>query len=88
MYQYFVEPDTDGRPFSRINRNIIYQRAKQVNDTTPFGTQLNVYGEGYEWMNHSIAALDSHNLDMNPRVKMEVKIVRNLMIVLFLMFQQ
>ena len=69
MYQYFVEPDTDGRPFSRINRNIIYQRAKQVNDTTPFGTQLNVYGEGYEWMNHSIAALDSHNLDMNPRVK-------------------
>ncbi|MDA8693214.1 FMN-binding glutamate synthase family protein [Saprospiraceae bacterium] len=69
VYQYFVEPDTDGRPFSRLDRNIVYQRAKKVNDTTPFGTQLKVYNEGYEWMNHSIAALDSHNLDANPRVK-------------------
>jgi len=69
LYQYFIEPDTEGRPFSRIDRNIIYQRAKLVNDTTPFGTQLNVYKEGYEWMNHSIAALDPHNLDSHPRVK-------------------
>ena len=51
LYQYFVEPDTDGRPFSRLDRNIVYQRAKKVNDTTPFGTQLKVYDEGYEWMN-------------------------------------
>jgi len=69
LYQYFVEPDTDGRPFSRIKRNIVYQRAKAVNDTAPFGTQLNVYNEGYEWMNHSIAALDPHKLDEHPRVK-------------------
>ena len=69
VYQYFVEPDTDGRPFSRLDRNIVYQRAKAVNDTTPFGTQLKVYDEGYEWMNHSIAALDSHNLESHPRVK-------------------
>ena len=68
LYQYFIESDTDGRPFSRIKRNIVYQRAKQVNDTTPFGTQLNVYNEGYEWMNHSIGALDPHNLDQHPRV--------------------
>ena len=68
LYQYFIEPDTDGRPFSRIKRNIVYQRAKQVNDTTPFGTQLNVYDEGYEWMNHSIGALDPHKLDQHPRV--------------------
>jgi len=68
LYQYFVEPDTDGRPFSRINRNIVYQRAKAVNDTAPFGTQLNVYKEGYEWMNHSIAALDPHSLNEHPRV--------------------
>ena len=68
LYQYFVEPDTDGRPFSRIKRNIVYQRAKAVNDTAPFGTQLNVYEEGYEWMNHSIAALDAHDLDPHPRV--------------------
>ena len=68
MYQYFVESDTDGRPFSRIFRDIVYQRAKNVRDTSPFGTQLDVYAEGYEWMNHSIAALDHHDIDSNPRV--------------------
>lgn len=68
LYQYFIEPDTDGRPFSRLKRNIIYQRAKGTNSTTPFGTQRNVYEEGYEWMNHSIAPLDSHNMEHHPRV--------------------
>lgn len=68
IYQYFVESDTDGRPFSRLNRNIIYQRAKKVTDTTPFGTQLDVYEEGYEWMAHSIAALDGKSLNHDPRV--------------------
>ena len=68
VYQYFVEPDTEGKPFSRLNRNVVYQRAKKVNDTTPFGTQLEVYNEGYEWMNHSIAALDGHDLNQDPRV--------------------
>lgn len=67
LYQYFVEPDTDGRPFSRLTRNIIYQRAKGTNDTTPFGTQNNVYDEGYEWLNHSINPLDAHELDQHPR---------------------
>ena len=69
IYQYFIEPDYDGRPFSRIFRSIIYQRAKDELDTAPFGTQFDVYAEGYEWMNHSIAALDSHTLDQDPRVK-------------------
>jgi len=67
LYQYFIEPDTDGRPFSRLHRNIIYQRAKDTNDTTPFGTQLNVYQEGYEWMNHSIGAKDFANINHDPR---------------------
>ncbi len=68
VYQYFIEPDTDGRPFSRINRNIIYQRAKNELDTAPFGTQLNVYKEGYEWMAHSISPIDHHDLEEDPRV--------------------
>jgi hypothetical protein len=55
VYQYFVESDTDGAPFNRLSRNVIYQRSKKSNDTTPFGTQLNVYETGYEWLNHSIA---------------------------------
>ena len=56
IQQYFIERDTDGKPFSRDQRSIIYQRAKGVNDTVPFGTQLDVYEPGYEWVNHSIAA--------------------------------
>lgn len=69
LYQYFVEPDTEGAPIPRIFRSTIYQRSKKVTDTTPFGTQLNVYAEGYEWMNHSIAALDGHDLNNDPRIR-------------------
>ena len=68
IYQYFVESDIDGRPFSRTERSIIYQRAKKDVDTTPFGTQLNVYEEGYEWMNHSIVARNYRDLEQHPRV--------------------
>lgn len=69
IYQYFIESDTDGAPFSRINRNVIYQRAKKVTDTIPFGTQLNVYETGYEWLNHSITPLSHHDVNHHPRVK-------------------
>ncbi len=68
IYQYFIESDTDGTPFNRLNRNVIYQRAKKANDTTPFGTQLNTYEVGYEWLNHSIVPLDGHKLNHDPRV--------------------
>jgi len=68
VYQYFVESDTEGAPIPRIYRSIAYQRAKKVLDTAPFGTQMSVYGEGYEWMSHSIAALDAHELNHDPRV--------------------
>ena len=61
--QYFVETDTEERPFSRQQRAIVYQRAKNVLDKRPFGTQGNVYENGYEWINHSLAPtkLDSHD---------------------------
>ncbi len=68
LYQYFIESDIDGRPINRLDRNTIYQRAKQETDTMPFGTQLDVYAEGYEWMTHSIAPLDPKNLHHDPRV--------------------
>ena len=68
VYQYFIESDTDGTPFNRLNRNVVYQRAKKVTDTTPFGTQYDVYKPGYEWLNHSMAPLDGHKVDQHPRV--------------------
>ncbi len=68
IQQYFVESDTDGTPINRNDRSVIYQRAKKQIDTTPFGTQLNVYAEGYEWMSHSIVPKDFHSVDHHPRV--------------------
>ncbi len=68
IYQYFIESDTDGAPINRNERSVIYQRAKKQIDTVPFGTQLNVYAEGYEWMTHSIAPKDFHKMDHNPRI--------------------
>lgn len=68
IYQYFIESDTDGKPLNRIDRSTVYQRAKKENDTMPFGTQLDVYSEGYEWMCHSIAPKDFRLLDQDPRI--------------------
>lgn len=66
--QYFIENDTDGKPFSRLQRSLVYQRSKKENDTMPFGTQLDVYSNGYEWINHSIRAISFSKVDENPKV--------------------
>lgn len=68
IYQYFIESNTDGTPINRNDRAVIYQRAKQQLDTMPFGTQLNVYADGYEWMSHSITPVDSKEMNHHPRV--------------------
>ena len=61
--QYFIESDSEAMPFSRAQRSLVYQRAKGEPDNRPFGTQMAVYEEGYEWMNHSVAPtqLASHD---------------------------
>lgn len=61
--QYFLEDDTSANPFSRNQRSIVYQRAKQELDKRPFGTQLDVYQAGYEWINHSIAPSKVTDID-------------------------
>jgi len=55
MRQYFFESETDGAPFSRDRRAVVYQRAKMQLDKRPFGTQLSVYSDGFEWMLHSLS---------------------------------
>ena len=61
--QYFIESDTEATPFSRMQRSLVYQRAKGASDKRPFGTQLDVHASGYEWINHSIAptTLSTHD---------------------------
>jgi glutamate synthase domain-containing protein 2 len=53
--QYFIESDHEAAPFSRQQRSLVYQRAKGDADKRPFGTQLDVHAQGYEWINHSMA---------------------------------
>ncbi|MEO8529986.1 MAG: FMN-binding glutamate synthase family protein [Deltaproteobacteria bacterium] len=64
--QYLLESDDEEVPFSRETRNIVYQRAKGVEDKRPFGTKKNVYASGFQWTTHSIRPKTI--LDRNFRV--------------------
>ncbi len=55
IQQYFVESDINGIPVNREFRSLVYQRAKGVRDTRPFGTLFDVYRNGYEWANQSLS---------------------------------
>lgn len=63
--QYFMESDTEAASFSRAQRSLVYQRAKGKGQTDyrPFGSQVDVKEDGYEWINHSmtLTRLDSHD---------------------------
>jgi glutamate synthase domain-containing protein 2 len=65
--QYFVESNTDGSPFNREVRSLVYQRAKGETDTLPFGTQRDLYAMGAEWLAHSIQPKGVP--DVPPRVR-------------------
>ncbi len=63
MRQYFIESDNEAAPFSRQQRSLVYQRSKGEQDKRPFGTQMDVGANGYEWINHSLVPteLPSHD---------------------------
>ena len=66
--QYFIESDTDGMPINRMFRSIVYQRAKNARDTLPYGTRVDTYRDGYEWMAHSLGAIEVTEVDPDLRV--------------------
>lgn len=53
--QYFIESDHDALPFSRVQRSLVYQRAKNENSDKPFGSILDVYQADYRFITHSLA---------------------------------
>lgn len=53
LRQYLLEGDDDKLPYSRAQRSLVYQRAKDVVSEKPFGTLIDVYGDGYEFIGHS-----------------------------------
>lgn len=55
IQQYFIERNTDGRPFDRDTRSLIYARSKGLDSHKAFGTERDVNAEGYEFLLHSTA---------------------------------
>jgi glutamate synthase domain-containing protein 2 len=68
LRQYIVESDNEEVPFSAVQRAIVKQRAKNALDVRPFGTELDVYAERYEWINHSIVPTRIENHDFRVTV--------------------
>jgi glutamate synthase domain-containing protein 2 len=66
--QYFLESETDGTPFNRSKRAVAYQRAKGALDKRPFGTQQDIYGNNFEWINHSIVPCPVEGYDFRITV--------------------
>ncbi len=52
--QYLLEADGDKLPFSRAQRSLVYARAKNEGADKPFGTLLDVYQNGFEFIGHSM----------------------------------
>lgn len=55
LQQYFIERNFDGRPFDRDTRSIVYERAKGTDAEEPFGTELDLYRTGSEFLTPSMA---------------------------------
>ena len=66
--QYLLEGDHDAVPFTRAQRSLVYQRAKNVEDRRPFGTGEDVYLAGYEWINHSLRPVHIEDSDFRIMV--------------------
>ena len=52
--QYLLEGDREALPFSRAQRSLVYARAKNENAEKAFGTLIDVYHNGYEFIGHSM----------------------------------
>ena len=52
--QYFIEGEHDRLPFSRSERAMVYQRARNVRADKAFGTLDNLYEANHEFISHSI----------------------------------
>ena len=54
LRSYIVEGDLEGRPYNHDDRALVYARAKGELDSHPFGTELDVYSDEYQWLAHSM----------------------------------
>lgn len=75
--QYLLESEDEATPFSRLQRSLVYRRAKGISSDHPFGTLVDVYARDYEFVQHSACPADppdprtfriSSAFDTNPAV--------------------
>ena len=66
IQQYFIAGDEEERPFNREIRSMVYQRAKNIRDTIPFGTERDILQIGYTWVLHSLDP--KHTSEVEPRI--------------------
>jgi glutamate synthase domain-containing protein 2 len=59
--QYLLEGDEESLPFSRAQRSLVYQRAKNLSADRPFGSILDVYAIGYEFITHSLMTVPKNH---------------------------
>ncbi|MCB2107482.1 MAG: FMN-binding glutamate synthase family protein [Rhodobacteraceae bacterium] len=71
LRQYLFESDRDAVPFSREQRSLVYQRAKNDEARRPFGTREDVYQAGYSWLAHSAAPKAADQRDFRVTVGSE-----------------
>ncbi len=55
LRQYFFESETSGRPFNRLQRDVVNQRADGRESIMPFGTIRDIQASGYDFAEHSLA---------------------------------
>lgn len=56
--QYLLEGDNEQSPFSRVQRSLVYARAKNEPADRPFGTQKDVNQTGFEFISHSLHPME------------------------------
>ena len=54
IQQYFVESNSNGKPYERELRELVYRRARNTEDTHPFGTERSITQSGYQYSQHSL----------------------------------
>jgi len=71
LRQYFWESDADETPYSRNQRAMVYQRAKDNQAKRSFGTEKAVYEEDFNWLNHSVNPIKITDHDFRTEVGVE-----------------
>lgn len=52
--QYFLEDDESGRPYNRLQRELVYTRGNGEEGIHPFGTENDIKAVGYDFIVHTI----------------------------------